>query len=80
MEKSQDILRRTTQLRNKVEGYRKLEGLADDIETMIQLAEEEEDPSMADEVKEMYETFEHDLRNKPSLLCSPGSMTITTPF
>ena len=64
MEKSQDILRRTTQLRNKVEGYRKLEGLADDIETMIQLAEEEEDPSMADEVKEMYETFEHDLEEQ----------------
>ena len=46
MEKSQEILRRTTQLRSKVENYHKLESLADDIETMIQLAEEEEDPSM----------------------------------
>lgn len=64
MEKSQEILRRTTQLRSKVENYHKLESLADDIETMIQLAEEEEDPSMADEVKEMYETFEHDLEEQ----------------
>ena len=40
MEKSQEILRRTTQLRSKVENYHKLESLADDIETMIQLAEE----------------------------------------
>lgn len=52
MEKSQKILQKTKQLKDKVQKYENLKGLWEDTLTLIELADEENDESMLDEVRE----------------------------
>ena len=51
MENSQKVLQRTKQLKDKVEKYENLKNTRDDALMMIELAEEENDASMVDEIK-----------------------------
>lgn len=52
MEKSQKVLQKTKQLKDKIESYENLKNLREDALMMIDLAEEENDGSLVDEVKE----------------------------
>ena len=52
MEKSQKVLQKTKQLKDKIESYESLKTLREDALMMIDLAEEENDGSLVDEVKE----------------------------
>jgi peptide chain release factor 2 len=52
VENSQKVLRKIAQLKNKIEAYDKLKSDYDDTLTLIELADEEEDLSMLDEVIE----------------------------
>ena len=51
MENSQNIIKKTKQLKDKVEAYEELKSLREDTLMMIELAEEENDASMAGDVK-----------------------------
>lgn len=51
MENSQKVLQKTKQLKDKVEKYENLKNTRDDALVMIELAEEENDASMVDEIK-----------------------------
>ncbi len=57
MEKSQKILQRTKMLENRVEDDRRLNAQADDIATLIEMYQEEEDDSLLDDIKSELETF-----------------------
>ena len=57
MQNSQKVLQRTKTLKDKVASYEELVTLRDDALTTIELAEEEEDASMADDVKEYVKTL-----------------------
>ncbi|MCQ2487105.1 MAG: peptide chain release factor 2 [Clostridia bacterium] len=57
LENSQKILKRTSQLKNKVAKYESLRGLFDDTLVMIELADEEEDESLFDECRESADQF-----------------------
>ncbi len=59
-EKSQAVLQQIGQYKNTIQGYEKLCANRDDVLTMIELAEEENDESMADEVNELAEKVKHD--------------------
>ena len=52
MEKSQKVLQKTKQLKDKIESYESLKTLREDALMMIDLAEEENDGSLVDEVKD----------------------------
>ncbi len=52
MEKSQKVLQKTKQLKDKIESYESLKALREDALMMIDLAEEENDGSLVDEVKD----------------------------
>lgn len=58
LENSQKVLKRTKQLKNKCEGYRKLESAFDDLMTICDMAIEENDESMLGELTEGYAAFE----------------------
>lgn len=51
MENSQKVFQKTKQLKDKVEKYESLQNTRDDALMMIELAEEENDASMVDEIK-----------------------------
>ncbi len=55
-EKSQSVLQQIGQYKQTIEAYDKLVSGCDDVLTMIELAEEENDDSMADEVNTLAET------------------------
>ncbi len=55
-EKSQSVLQQIGQYKNTIQGYEKLCQNRDDVLTMIELAEEENDESMVDEVNALAET------------------------
>ncbi|MCD7846939.1 MAG: peptide chain release factor 2 [Oscillospiraceae bacterium] len=57
MDKSQKILQRTKSLENAVENDRKLFSQADDIETMIEMYNEEGDEEILEEIKSELEEF-----------------------
>ena len=57
MEKSKKILKQTAALKAKVEGYEDLVGKFDDINTLIEMGNEEEDEEIVAEVKELKEEF-----------------------
>lgn len=59
-EKSQAVLQQIGQYKNTISGYQKLCANRDDVLTMIELAEEENDESMVDEVNALAETVKHD--------------------
>ncbi len=58
---SQVVLQRTSRLKNKIAAYDKLNGLYEDTLTMIELADEEGDESLADECRQGVEGFKKDL-------------------
>lgn len=58
---SQKILQRTGFLKNKVESYNNLVSAYEDVLTLIDLGNEEEDLSLLDEAKEEYEKIKSDL-------------------
>ena len=59
-EKSQSVLQQIGQYKNTIQGYEKLCTNRDDVLTMIELAEEENDESMVGEVKELAEKVKSD--------------------
>ena len=61
MEKSQKILQKTKQLKDKVERYNKLKSSWEDTLTLVELADEENDESMLSEIKSAVETVEAEL-------------------
>ena len=60
-ENSQKVLKRSKQLKNKCEGYKKLSDAYDDLYTICEMAIEEEDESMLDELVSGYNAFEKKL-------------------
>ncbi len=61
-ENSQKVLQQTSRLKSSVEQYNRLYTLFEDIETMLEMAAEEEDDSLLDEVKQSYATLQADLQ------------------
>ena len=49
-EKSQEVLKKTGALKSKIEGYDKLVSMYEDLEVMIEMADEDEDESMLPEI------------------------------
>ena len=56
--KSQEILKKTGALKSKIEGYDKLVGMYDDLEVMIEMANEDEDESMIPEIDDQMKQLE----------------------
>lgn len=54
-ENAQKVMKDKKSIENKIEGYEVLAAEIEDVEVLISLAEEEEDPAMAEEIKEAYE-------------------------
>jgi len=63
LENSQKVLKRTKQLKNKCEGYKKLKDAYDDLYTICEMALEENDESMLDELVKGYAAFEKKLQD-----------------
>ncbi len=61
MENSQKILQRTGKLKNTVEGYDRLCALYDDLLTLIEMGDEEQDLSLVEEIEESVTEFENSL-------------------
>ncbi len=57
MEKAQPILQKTKQLKSKIDGFEKLNSDFDDIMTLIEIGNEEDDKSVVEEVKHLAEDF-----------------------
>ncbi len=57
MEKAQGILQQTKQLKNKIEGFDSLKEKYDDMMTLIEMGNEEDDESVVTEVKAIKESF-----------------------
>ncbi len=64
IENSQKILQKIKQCKSKIEGYEKLHSLYDDTLTLIELADEEEDLSLLDEVTSSVDKFIGELENQ----------------
>lgn len=63
-EAAQAVQQQIGQYKGTIEGYEKLKTNHDDVLTMIELAEESEDDSMVDEVKELAETVKTQLEEQ----------------
>jgi peptide chain release factor 2 len=61
LENSQRVLQKIKQLKNKVDGYDKLARRYDDILTLCQMAQEEDDASLLPELEAEFTDFEEDL-------------------
>ncbi len=61
MENSQKVLQLTKQLKNKAERFYAIESKREDLITLAELGDEEEDLSVLPEVKQGYKELEHDL-------------------
>lgn len=61
MEKSQKVLKQLKQLKGKIEHFEKMKAEREDLLTIIELAEEEDDLSFLDEVKEGLEKLTNDI-------------------
>jgi len=61
LETSQKVLRRTKQLKNKIEKHARLVGQWEDLTTLVEMATEEDDESLLPEVTEGYASLEADL-------------------
>lgn len=57
MEKAQGILQQTKQLKNKIEGYNALEESYEDLLTLVEMGNEEDDESLVPEAKTMRDKF-----------------------
>ena len=63
LENSQKVLKRTKQLRSKREGFKKMQDAFDDLYTICEMAIEENDESMLDELVAGYNAFEKKLQD-----------------
>lgn len=63
MDESQHILRRTSQLKATVEAYDKLQARYEDLLTLIEMATEENDESVEEEVRTEFTSFKKDLED-----------------
>ena len=63
MEGSQKVLQRTSQLKSAVTAYDKLKGKYDDLLTLIEMAIEADDESVAEEIKHDFEEFKTSLED-----------------
>ena len=61
VERSQEIMKKSKNLKDTVEAFESLETEYEDIGTMIQMAEEENEPDLVTEIQEMLEHFTRDL-------------------
>ncbi|MDD6332405.1 MAG: peptide chain release factor 2 [Clostridium sp.] len=61
VERSQEIMKKSKNLKDTVEAFESLETEYEDIGTMIQMAEEENEPELVPEIQEMLEHFTRDL-------------------
>lgn len=61
--KSTSVSKQLKELQDSLEQYEKLEQDFSDIELMIQMADEEEDASLADEIQEMIEAFKQEFES-----------------
>ncbi len=61
IERSQKVLQRTKQLRDKIAGYNKLQSMHEDAVTLCELAVEMDDDSLIGELREQYAALEKDL-------------------
>lgn len=57
MEKAQGILQQTKQLKDKIEGYNSLVSQYEDLMTIIEMGNEEDDASMVAGQKKLRRTF-----------------------
>lgn len=57
MEKAQGILQQTKQLKDKIEGYNSLVSQYEDLMTIIEMGNEEDDASMVAEAEEVKKNF-----------------------
>ncbi len=64
IENSQKVLQKIKQCKSKIEGYEKLHSLYDDTLTLIELADEEEDLSLLEEVTASVDKFIGELENQ----------------
>lgn len=64
MENSQKILQKTANYKSQVEKYDKLVELYEDTETMLEMAMEENDESLLEEITESYDKLEVELQNQ----------------
>lgn len=60
MEKAQKTLQQTKQLKNKIEGFEKLNSKYEDLMTLIEMGNEMDDDSVVDEAKELRAEFEEE--------------------
>ncbi len=58
VEASQKVLRRTKQLKDKLERFARLTSQREDLATLVEMAAEEEDPSLLPEIEEGYSRLE----------------------
>lgn len=61
VDKSQEIMKKSKNLKDTVERFENLKSEFEDIDTMIQMAEEENDAELLPEIQEMLEHFSEDL-------------------
>jgi len=61
LERSQKVQQRLKQLQNKCDRFKKLSGRWDDLATLCQMGQEEDDESILPELEEEYAAFEKDL-------------------
>lgn len=63
MEKAQKTLQQTKQLKNKIEGFEKLNSKYEDLMTLIEMGNEMDDDSVVDEAKELRAEFEEEFEH-----------------
>ncbi len=63
-ERSQKILRRSSALKNKIEGYEKLKSAYGDLMALIELADEGKDLSLLPQAQEEFEKFKRNLESQ----------------
>ena len=64
LERSQKILQKTTQIKTKIADYEKLSSLYDDINTLIEIALEEQDESLYEEAHSTYQNLVSELETQ----------------
>ena len=79
-ENSQKIMQKIGSLKNKINSFKKLKESYEDVVTMIELANEEEDASMLPEIKEQAAAFKSDLEEMKLVTCFRANMTARTPY
>ncbi len=62
-EKAQEKVRLLGTLKDDIEGYRKLVAEKEDLETLLEMAEEEHDPDFVPEAQELLDTFKEHFEN-----------------